>query len=285
MGWKPETEWRGEPPKGGFTSATEYVRRGEKILPIVNARARKAEQEASNLRSEMEAMRSEHRDTVKRIERMSTVALEQQRLQIVSQYTATKEAAVEVGDKAAYREADKAERDALKAIDDRIRENDDDKPGKKDDDRPRELPREVKAVIDGWIDENPWFNIDKRLNSYANTVHMDLLKEKPGLSLRENLDEVRDEVKRRFPEKFGDKDDDGEDTPRRKGSPVEGGSRLGGAGGGSSKYSRLPADAKSQCDKFIKDDGLFLKSGESVEKNLAAARERYADQYFAEESK
>lgn len=278
MGWKPETEWKGEPPKGGHLSATEYVRRGEKILPIVNARARKAEQEAASLRAEIEAMRGEHRDTISRIERMSNVALENQRLQIAAQYGARKEAAVEVGDKEAYRQADKDEREAIKAIDERLKETE--KPGKVED-KPRELPRDVKAVIDDWIGSNPWFNMDEEMNSLANARHVKLLKEKPGMTLRENLDEVREYVKKRFPEKFGDVEETEEEEPRRR-STVEGGSRLGGGGGGGSKYSKLPPEAKAVCDRFIKDDKLFLEAGETPEKNLSQARERFATQYFGD---
>ena len=276
MGWKPESEWRGDPPRGGFTSATEYVRRGEKILPIVNARARKAEERANKLEAEIEAMRGEHRDTIKRIERMSSVALEQQRLNIAAQYGERKEAAVEVGDKAAYRQADKDEREALKAIDERLKEE---PAEKKADDKPKELPREIKAVIDEWIGDNSWFNSDEEMHALANTHHMKLIREKPGLTLRQNLDEVREYVKKRFPEKFGDAEDDEDDTPKRRGSPVEGGSRMGGSSGGG-LYSKLPADARAQCDKFIKEDGLFLEKGETAAKNLSAARERYAKQYM-----
>ncbi|HDA7234988.1 TPA: hypothetical protein O5T43_002567 [Staphylococcus aureus] len=51
-------------------------------------------------------------------------------------------------------------------------------------------------------------------------------------------------------------------------------------GSGGSKFSKLPADAKAQADKFIKEDGLFLEKGETVEKNLSQARERYAAAYL-----
>src|SRR3972149_1476617 len=237
MGWKDPSQWKGEPPKGGHLTATEFVRRGEKILPIVNARARKAEQEAASLRAEIEAMRGEHRDTVKRIERMSNAALENQRLQIAAQYGARKEAAVEVGDKEAYRQADKDEREAIKAIDERLKETDD---PKKAEERPAELPREFKEVIDAWIVDNSWFNSDEEMNALANTRHLKLRRERPGMTLSENLDEVREYVKKRYPEKFsgGDEQDDDEDEqPKRRGSPVEGGSRLGG-GGGRAQYPK-----------------------------------------------
>ena len=281
MGWKPAEEWKGEPPRGGFTSATEYVRRGEKILPIVNARARKAEERAAQLEQKLERMENDHRDTVRRIERMSTVALEQQRVQIISQYAARKDAAAEIGDKEGVRQADKDEREALRAIDERLK---DDPADKKDERRPAEMPREIKDTLDSWLADNAWFNSDKRMNAFAQGVHMDLLQEKPGLTLRQNLDEVRKEVAKRFPEKFGDveEDDDEDERPKRRGSPVEGGSRLGGGAFGSSKFSKLPAEAKAAADKFIKENGLFLKSGETVEKDLAKARERYAEEYLGD---
>lgn len=278
MGWKPEGEWKGDPPRGGFVSATEYIRRGEKILPIVRAEAKRAKDEAAALRAELETMKSEHRDTIKRIERMSNAALENQRLQITAQYTQRKEAAVEVGDKEAYRQADKDEREALKAIDERVKENDD---GKDKDKSKPELPREVKEIIDEWVGANNWFNTDEEMNAVANARHMKLLKEKPGLGLKDNLAEVRQYVMKRFPEKFAEDDPEEDETPRRKGSPVEGGSRLNGAGASSSKFSKLPKEAKDQCDRFIKEEGLFLQKGETAEKDLAKARERYAEQYEA----
>jgi hypothetical protein len=120
------------------------------------------------------------------------------------------------------------------------------------------------------------------MQAVANAHHGKLLKDKPGMTLEENLEETRKYVAKRYPEKFGkqeDVDDEGEDDKPARGSRVEGGSRVPG-GGSRSKYSQLPADAKTQCDKFIKEDGLFLEKGEDPAKDLAKARERYATQYL-----
>lgn len=274
MGWKPESEWRGDPPKSGHLSATEFVRRGEKILPIVNARARKAESRVAELEARLDRQEHEHAKNLARIERASTAALEAQRLQITSQYSRVKEAAVEVGDKEAYQRANKDEHEALKAIDERLKDDDGGDKSRKDEEK-RELPREVKAVIDEWIGENSWFNADEEMNAVANSRHMKLLKEKPGLSLKENLSEVREYVKKRFPEKFGDDVDD-DDPPRRKGSPVEGGSRLNGGAGGS-LWAKVPA-----ADQKIAAPHLewFLRDGETMEKDSAKAKQRWAEKYF-----
>jgi hypothetical protein len=53
-----------------------------------------------------------------------------------------------------------------------------------------------------------------------------------------------------------------------------------GGDSGRSSWSKLLADAQKQADTFIKEDGLFLEKGETVEKDLQKARERYAKMYL-----
>ena len=56
-GWRePEEEWRGDPPKGGFHSATEFGRRGEKVVPILRADNKKAKEEIAQLRAQIDRM-------------------------------------------------------------------------------------------------------------------------------------------------------------------------------------------------------------------------------------
>lgn len=273
MGWVPESEWKGEPPKGGFKSAEDFVQRGKEVLPIVNSRLR---EENAKLADELDRLKRETTDKIARMERMSATALKQQRKQIEEQFEAQKEAAVEVGDKAAYKAADKAGREALAEFDKSAADEADDKGDK----GKFEVPKSVKDTVDAWIAENPWMNSDKEMNAVANAHHERLLKEKPGLKLAENLAEVRKYVQKRFPEKFGS-DDTADDEADASASRVEGGSRMNG-GGGKSAWSRIPKDAQAQADRFIKDDGLFLEKGETAEKDIAKARERYAKQYLGE---
>ena len=282
MGWKPESEWKGDPPKNGFTSATDYIKRGEKILPIVNARARKAEDEVKALRAELETTRSEQRDTIRRIERMSTVALAQQREQIEAQYVDRKEKAVEVGDMPAYRQAVKDEREATAALDRKLEPTEEEK--RTTEREKSTLPKAVTDTIDAWKADNPWYKDNDpsdEMTALATFHHQKLQKDKKGLTLAENLAEVSKYIRKRYPEQFAGDDDDEPDKGR--GSRVEGGSRLNG-GSGRSGYGRLPAEAKTACDKFIKEDGLFLENGETAEKNMAAARERYAKGYWENNS-
>ena len=266
-GWVPPTEWRGDPPKNGFISADEFVRRG------IPKKLRETEELLRSTRDELERERKERGETVSRIEKMSRVALDTQRKKLEADFEARMDAAAEVGDVAQVRALRKESRVALDEFDEKTA----DEPETKKAEGKAELPSHITKAITGWVEENPWFKSDEEMNRVANLRHERLLKEKPGLSIDENLAEVRAYVAKRYPEAFTVDDD--EDEPKPRVSRVEGGTRTNGGGNGGS-WSKLPADAKAQADKFIKDDGLFLEKDETVEKNLTQARERYAKQYL-----
>src|SRR3990167_2510112 len=190
MGWVPKEEFRG--PESQWRDADEFVERGHNVLPIVNSLLKKEREKNSKLETKYEKFRAESEENFKRLERMSTTALEKQREQLTAQYEAKKEAAVERGDMDAYRAADKAEKVALSDLDAKA------KPEKKDD--PREhLSESVKQTLAAWVEENPWFNKDPELNAVANAYHVKLLDDVPGLTLAENLAKVRERVKEKFP--------------------------------------------------------------------------------------
>lgn len=282
MGWKPPTEWKGDPPKNGFVKASEFVERGRTVLPIVQSQLRKKDEENAKLRDEIDRINRETTEKVSRLERMSQSALNQQRKQLEEKYEALKENVIETGDKQAYRDLVKEEREALKEFDEASADKADDKGEKKS--AKDDLPASIREAINEWVAENAsWFKGDPELHAVANAHHERLLKEKPGLSIRENLEEVRAYVAKRYPEKFGKGDDEEDDGAQRRGSRVEGGSRMQGSGGGKSAWSQIPKDAQAQADRFIKDDGLFLQKGETVEKDMQKARERYAKQYLGED--
>lgn len=280
MGWVSPEEWKGAPPKNGFLDPAEYVRRGEKIMPIVRAEARKWQDEATKLRSQLETQAAEHSKTIARIERMSTLALENQRAQIEAQYSDRIEKAAELGDRDAVRQARKEEKEALAAIDKKMDEPEPEK--SKDNARP-EMPKAIQETVEAWKADNAWYTDDPtdEMTAYANARHMRLLKEKKGLSLKENLEQVTADVRKKFPEHFGADDDTGDDTDeqpaRRNGSRVEGGSRL--SGGNRSQWSKVPAEARQTAEN-AGHIAYFLEKGETMEKNAAQARERWAAKYF-----
>ena len=271
MGWRPKEEWKGDADK--WRPADEFVRRGREVLPIVNARLRR-ENEAKD--AEIARIRKESDERFTRLERMSRTALEKQRERLIHEFEAKKEQAVEAGDKDFYRAVQKEERETLKRFDDAA-----DEAGKKDDksDKPG-LPRSVQDTLDSWVADNQWFQSDPELNAVANSAHERLLREKPGLTLAQNLAEVRAYVEKRYPDKFGKSDDDDDARPARRGSPVEGGTRLSG-GSDKGKWSKVPADDRKMAESHGHIE-LYLGKGETLEKHGSLARERWATAYFGE---
>jgi hypothetical protein len=259
IGWKPPKEWKGNPPKNGFVKAKEYLERAETVIPIMRAENKKLKDELAETRADLKSFREEDK------------------------YSAAIDAATEVGDKDQVRKLRQAEREDIKKLDDaiEIKEENTDKAKEKVNGA---LPKDVQEDIAEWLAENNWYSADEEMQILANFLDGKLTKDKPGMTTKERLAEVRKGVAKRFPEKFGKEGDDeeGEDEKPARGSRVEGGSRSPGGGGGS-RFSKLPADAKSQADKFIKEDGLFLEKGEDPVKDLAKARERYAVDYFGDD--
>lgn len=285
IGWKDPKEWKGSPPKNGFVRAKEYLERAETVIPIMRSENKKLKDELAEARADLKSFKDETSKTVAKMAQMSKVALDRQRAQLEDKHSAAIDAAVEVGDRDAVRKLREAERKDLKEFDEKVEEATEKKieTGKKDVNAA--LPKDVQDDIAEWLAENTWYSADEEMQILANFLDGKLTKDKPGLTTKERLVEVRKGVAKRFPEKFkaeDDPDEEGESEKPPRGSRVEGGSRSPGGGGGS-RFSKLPADAKSQADKFIKEDGLFLEKGEDPVKDLAKARERYAADYFGDE--
>jgi hypothetical protein len=279
IGWKDPTDWKGNPPKNGFVKASEYLKRAETVIPIMRSHNTKLEADLAAANKKLEDFKTTTAKTMENMSRMTKVALDRQRTQMEDKYSAAIDAATEVGDKEQVRKLRADERKDLKEFDAAAEEA---KPSKEELAKANEtvneaLPKDVQAAISNWLVENPWYHKDPEMQSVANIREGKIMKDKPGLSTEDRLEEVRKYIMKRFPEEFAEDEPDDEEKPAR-GSRVEGGSRLAGGGGGS-KFSKLPADVKKQCDKFIQEDGLFLEKGETATKDLAKARERYATQY------
>jgi hypothetical protein len=281
LGWKDPSEWKGAPPKNGFVKAAEYVKRGETVIPIIKSQLTKSEKENQRLAQEFAAYKTEQAEKFSRMEKMNGAAMKRQREQLEEEFSARIDRATEVGDTAKVRELRKAERDALKEFDaDAADTKKEEKKEAKDG-----LPSDVQETIAAWIKDNAWYNDDEDMQAVAIRHHGKLLRDHPSWSMDKNLEETRKYVAKRFPAEFEDKGkgDDEDDKPKRRGSPVESGGSRGGEGGSRSAWSKLPAEAQKQADKFIKEDKLFLNKGEDPEKDLQKARERYAQEYIGEQ--
>lgn len=246
MGWSPREEFRG--PAEKWVDAEEFVRRGEEELPVLRERLRTSTSRISALDRELAKQRTEFEDKLQRIEGATAIAIRRQRDELENSYRSAQRDAVLNADQDRYDQLERDRRTAVADYDKQVFEVS----------RPREpearqLPPQVATAVDNWRAENPWFERDQVLNQVAQAIHMDLNQRMPGLDISQNLNEVRKEIAKRFPEKFAPP------SSRSGPAPVEGGSRV--AAGTASRgrsAADLPADVRKAGERFVKQ-GLYKK--------------------------
>ena len=228
QGWVPQDEFKGDPSK--WRSAEEFVERGKQITPILKERNEKLVRDIERLNSKLESQGEAVQELIQYYSKA-----EQRAYQKAFNELKTKQReAVEIGDTAAY-EAAEREIDELTKT-------------------PPPQPKAPKAQNEppaeyfDFLEENKWYAEDRELAEYADFIGTRLVG-----TVKSNKDfyaEVAKRVKARFPEKF--------DNPKRStAQAVEGaGSPPKAKGRG---YNDLPADAKAQCDRFVKEIPGFSK--------------------------
>lgn len=209
MGWTPKDKFRGDPAK--WSDAKTYVDRGEQLLPVLRERYRAlddrfAKQEQAFVKTsgdldEVKTRLEEATGALKEFREFSRKSEERAYTRAKAEIEAKMAVAAAAADTQTYHAA-KAELDTLDR--DRPKTEAPREPARE---QARETTREAKPVqvdpeIPRWIDDNPWFNRDPIMNAFAVALNHKLLSEKPGLSMRDNLTEVKRIVMEKFPEKF-----------------------------------------------------------------------------------
>lgn len=230
MGWVPEDEWHGDPK--AWRPADEFVRRGEEVLPIVQAQARRLEKQLKDTKRQYE-------DQFARLSAVTKTALQRHRDMIVNDYEAAKRVAVESADVEQYQQLEEGKLRALEEFD---RSNSDAEKAKP---AAPQYSAEDQALAQLWIVSNPWFKADRAMRAVAEAEHVRLLRENPELSVADNLKQVRSLVEKEFPHKLRN----------GRGSPaVEGGQRT--ARATTKGVASLPREAREAGEEFVRE-GLF----------------------------
>lgn len=214
MGWVPQEEFRGD--KAKWTDAATFVKNGEESLPILRERLRNADRTIADLTK-----------TAAEFKKMSDTAFERAYKKAKADLKAEIKDAGKEGDEKRVEEATEElaelEREKVK----------------------REAVAEQDPVFDGWVSANQWYQ-DPELRVEAETIAWKLRRKGDKTDGVAFLDKVKDEMKKAFPEKFG--------NPRRSaGSHVERPAGGGEGGGGSKKgWEHLPSDAKEAGERYVK---------------------------------
>jgi hypothetical protein len=258
IGYVPESEWRGEPPKHGFMSADEYIKRGEQILPVMAARNRNLDSQLTEAQARIKELEVQAKEATKRVSE-ATQAFQEFRKFNENAYKrgyeererelmSVRDEAVRSADPDAFNRAD-AELTELRNRKPAVEPE----PPPKPEPEPAPITPQVDPIVTKWGDDNSWFKTDPLLNNYATVYHGQLLQEKPELSLADNLKEVTAEVKRRFPDKF--------QNERRNGAAsvaLPNGSHRPPPKKGRT-FEDLPREAKDAYHRFAKLDPKFTK--------------------------
>lgn len=228
LGWVDKEEFRGDPDK--WRPAEEFLDRGKRILPIVLRDNEKLQRKIGALESRFESLTKATEEMVEHHRKGEERAYHRAKAELQAKI----EQAAQNADLPAVRAA-MAEHDAL----DKTREA----PKKAEDKKP--VPQVDPKLMD-WVSENPWFNADRMLNTYASEAYDKLFKDAPGMSVEDRLAETKRLTIEKFPEKFGI------NPAREAASKVS--TPTGGSGGRkrSRGYDDLPDDARKACDHFVR---------------------------------
>lgn len=244
MGWVPKEEYRG--PAERWKDASTFVKDGEENLPVLRERLRDTTRKFSELENQTRRQQADFNERAARLERMSTVALNRQRAQIEHSYEAAKREAVNFADTARYEQLEKDQRQALHQHDTVAYEAATYKPAPQQNRGNPQLTEEQSRTLDGWTARNSWFAVDAEMNAVAQAQHTRLMREKPGLSLDDNLRATEDYVRQRYPERFSIS------ATARGPAPVESGSRRATSGQRAKGINELPAEARRAGESFVR---------------------------------
>lgn len=233
MGWRPKEEFKGDETK--WVDAETFVKRGEEVLPFVQANNKALEKSNKELASKLAKVERTlkefgdfHSKTEKRMYAQAMQDLEERHAN-----------AVEAGDLQAARAVTK-EMTALVA---------DATPERSTEAHPNGWTADYASAVDSFQEANPWFGSDRTMTIFAKGLDEELAAD--GMEPKARLKEIARQARVEFPQKF-------ENPARRNAAAVEGGGNGRPAGGGKT-YANLPPEAKAQCDRFVKSIPGFTR--------------------------
>ncbi|KPK48435.1 MAG: hypothetical protein AMS22_15340 [Thiotrichales bacterium SG8_50] len=180
QGWKPESEWKGEPPRRGFVSAEDFLKAGDNSLPLVTKRNEELKTDNETLREEIDRLKQQ----TARFTDFTNQALRrarEERDQAIAQLQKKRAQAISDADGDTVIETEKEIA------------------------RLQNTPVEGEgppAPVQQWLDDNPWYENDPDMRDMANGISIRLKEEKPDLQGPAHLEELAKRVKKAMPHKF-----------------------------------------------------------------------------------
>jgi hypothetical protein len=253
LGWKPETEWKGAPPEGGFASAAEFIR--------------SQRSKAKNVEKELKKLRTDTEKRIKRMEEQSAKQREKEISELHSEYDWYIRKAIKEGDEATEKKLIR-ERDAKVAQAEEV-EDADDEPEADEDDYIENFTPSYPQVQKRFYNEGHAWVLDDDADPDAMRVVLDYVDS--GIPFADALEKADKALRKAYPDRYEAEDEDMDDEPEEK--PKNGkrvpvlapGGR--GTGGGVSAASRLSPAQREIGARFVKE-GLFGSLEEYAEQRI-----------------
>lgn len=253
LGWKPESEWKGKPPEGGFASAEDYIR--------------SQRDHAKNVEKELKKLRSETDKRIKRMEDLSVKQRDKEIQAIHEEYDWWIREAIKKGD-------DSREKALIRERDGKVKEAE--AVGEDEDETEKDLTE------DEWIenfqpaypqlqkrfyqDGHSWI-LDDDADPDAMRTVLDFVDS--GVPFAEALEKADRALRKAYPEHYEDDEveDEPEEKPKKRVPVLASGAKAGGSG--VSAASRLTPAQRVIGARFVKD-GLFASLEEYAEERQKA---------------
>lgn len=273
FGWTPEEEFKG--PKDKWVSAEEFVERGRKVVPILNANNKRLQaqlltrdQKIDTLSQQLEAATAAIGKLEKHYTEANKRQLEDLRKSLTSQLKEAREnedveSEVQLLDKLGE------VRQSLAKADEKPT------PPASNSNQPNDASQ--SPIFREWLKDNPWFGQDKKKTKLVTRIAEDLRDDGTELQGREFMDEAV----RLYEEQYGQPSDDDEDTrqtPQRRTGKVESAPAARSASSRSKSWESLPAEAKQEC----LNDADDLVGPNKRFKTLDDWKKKYAEIYHGE---
>lgn len=215
-GWRPKEEFKGDPAK--WTDAETFVKRADEVMPFLEKKTKAQQREIDDLKR-----------TLRQFQAYVSTADKRAMQRAMAEIEARHAEAVETGDVTA----------AKRAVADMRELEKEHTPPPAIDEEPAFDEKQARAELAEWVEKTGWYGPDEQRTKYAD-MQADLMgpaKDWPG-GQKAWLAELETRVERKF-------------TAPKPSVANPGGSRSP-ARGGAKSYADLPADAKRQCDRFVK---------------------------------
>lgn len=263
LGWQPKEEFKGNP--DNWVEAAEYVERGERFMPYLQADRRKLLGRVSAQDSQLTALQQSLEATRAELAQIkeSTTAVAQERLK--SEINQLRQQLREARREDDYERIDELEdqiaekREAAKGV--RPTE------GTSTSSRPvvPAAPPPLSEEVREFIAENPWWEENPKMRAVATALSQQYQTDREFMSLppKERLNRLAEETQEMF---------------RRERAPakVESTGRSSTVkNSGAHTYENLPSEAREACDKM---QGRLVGEGKRFE-NVKQWRDHYAENY------